>query len=135
MKIHKVVISFVCFLLIFIFVVTCVLAIRENNDDDSSDTDIFGVSYDTYEADIATANAKYDSDDLISIDSDGETDINLDNYTSDVNITQGGTYRLTGSLEGASVIVNVVSEENVVIILDNVKIKASTKPAIYIKEA
>lgn len=70
---------------------------------------------------------------------DGDEDINWDSYesseisnTDDVTITKGGVYTLTGTINGT---VRINTEEDVKLILNNVTIKATSGPAIYVESA
>ena len=70
---------------------------------------------------------------------DGDEDIDWSSYdnkeidnSDGVNITEAGVYTLTGIINGT---VNVNTEGNVKLILDNVTIKSSNGPAIYIENA
>ncbi len=70
---------------------------------------------------------------------DGDEDINWDSYkesnisdSSDVNITEGGVYTLSGTITGT---VTINTDDDVKLILDNVTIKATNGPAIYVESA
>jgi len=52
---------------------------------------------------------------------------------SDIMITEGGTYRITGTLDNGQVIVN--SDEKVHLILDNAEINCSDSSPIYIEKS
>lgn len=52
-----------------------------------------------------------------------------------VRITEGGTYRLSGSLSEGQVYVETGSQDQVVLILDNVEISNATEAAIHIENA
>ena len=70
--------------------------------------------------------------------SNSEYSINGSTYIElgkeDINITKGGTYILEGTLENASIIVNVAKTQDVQLVLNGVTINSNDFAAIYIVE-
>ena len=52
-----------------------------------------------------------------------------------VEITSGGTYYLSGTLNGGQVIINSLDEENVYLVLNGVNLTSKTSAPIYVKSA
>ena len=103
---------------------------------------VFGIffGYDYYKNHIkdndneSSSVSKKDSD--IDTD-DGDEDIDWDSVDSkelddSLTITEEGVYTLTGTINGT---VTINTSGNVKLILDNVTIKSSNGPAIYVEEA
>ena len=55
--------------------------------------------------------------------------------TESLNITEAGTYHLTGTIENGSITINVGDDDKVKLILDNVSITNQNGPAIYVENA
>ena len=85
-------------------------------------------------------NASTNKTSTTEIDTDnGDEDIDWDSYeekeisdTSNIEITEGGVYTLTGTINGT---VTINTEDDVKLILDNVTIKSTNGPAIYVESA
>jgi len=93
-----------------------------SNNIDNADTS--GMDFDFSDSDLNSSSS-----------SSGET-VDLGNASAEVlNITEAGIYTFTGALTDKMITVDVGTEDKVYIILDNVTIKNSKGPAIYIKEA
>ena len=81
-----------------------------------------------------TSNLSFSQSDLSGTYSvNGSTYIELGD--SDVKITKAGTYILSGTLDNASVIVQVSKDDKVQLVLDNVTINSDDFAGIYVIEA
>ena len=89
----------------------------------------------TGESDIdsPTAYSNYDEDD--SYDESTATAVDLSGVGSVYNITQAGTYILSGTAENTQVVVNVSKEEKVQLVLKNANITCSNSAPIYVMSA
>ena len=88
-----------------------------------------------------TENTSYDLSGLTDMDelADEEIDsaevIELDGKTGIYTITEGGTYRLKGSSEKCSIVIDVDDDEDVTLILDNVSLSSKTSAPVYVASA
>ncbi len=88
-----------------------------------------------------TENTSYDLSGLTDMDelTDEEIDsaevIDLDGKTGTYTITEGGTYRLKGSSEDCSVVIEVDEDEDVTIILDSVSLDSKASAPVYVASA
>ena len=90
-----------------------------NIDDEEADTS----------EEINTDIAYDESDEIPDFSDCEEQTINLDDESGTVEITTYGVYILTGTLEGN---INIDTEENVKIILQDATITSDNGPAIYV---
>lgn len=85
---------------------------------------------------IVVATAEYDYNDLDDTwDSSTATEIDLNTYTGTIQITQSGTYHITGTLQDGNIYVKTDDTKDVKIVLDNVNITSSSTAPIYIENA
>ena len=61
--------------------------------------------------------------------------IDLDGKTGTYTITEGGTYRLKGSSEKCSIVIDVDDDEDVTLILYNVSLSSKTSAPVYVASA
>ena len=84
-------------------------------------------------------NAQYDAGKAVTITLQGNTAtassdsvVIKDNY---ITITEEATYVITGTLEGGMLLVDTDKQAKPQLVLDNAHIRASTTPALYIRQA
>ena len=98
------------------------------------------VGYDYYQKHNDTNSKNNSSASVTDLDTDdGDEKVDWDSLeekevssSKDVTITEGGVYTLTGTITGT---VTINTDEDVKLILNNVTIKATSGPAIYVESA
>ena len=72
------------------------------------------------------------ADEVTDDEIDSAEVIDLDGRTGTYTITEGGTYRLKGSSENCSVVIDVDDDEDVTLILDNVSLNCKESAPVYV---
>ena len=86
-------------------------------------------------SDSLNADELFTERDLIqSPDLSGAKELTLKSG-SNITISEAGVYRITGSAENATIIINAGDEDKVQIVLDGVSIENSDFPCVYVKNA
>ena len=84
-------------------------------------------------------SGEYDASEAVTVTLDGTSAQAASDAVeingSDITITAGGTYILSGTLENGSIIVNAGDEDKVQLVLDGVSIHSETFAAIYVLSA
>lgn len=122
-KKHKIK-RFIIALLILILVATGMYFVIKYGSNFSIKPDYSGTITDTSDC----ANITFDKENISLENTDAKV------YGSTLKITSGGTYNLTGSLTG-NIYIDVGSENEVTLILNNVTISSSNTSAIYVESA
>jgi hypothetical protein len=100
--------------------------------------DVFGTStVVAAEAENSSYTYSYpeDIDELTDDEIESAEVIDLEGRTGTYSITEGGTYRLKGSSEDCSIVIDADDDEDVTLILDNVSLNCKASASIYVASA